>query len=228
MLAVYFGTDTNAVRHAAHAAAAQTGVTPQMLTSEEYEPGQLADQVGGNSLFGETRTVVIDTPADVMADELPPLLEAMAASADTFIIIEGPLRAAQKKQYAKHTEEIHEYKAAAAERFNTFSLADALAKKQKKQLWLGLQQASAAGISPEELIGILWWQLKSIRLAAVTDSAAAAGMKDFPYRKAKSALARFPLAEAEQRSRELLSLYHQGHAGEVDLPVALEHWVLTL
>lgn len=228
MLAVYFGTDTNAVRQAALTAATAADPTPQMLTAEEYQSGQLADQVGGSSLFGEQRVVVIDTPAEEMAEELPPLLETMASSADTFIVITGPLLAAQKKQYAKHTDQLHEFTAAKAERINVFAINDVLVKKDKRQLWLQLTTQLRAGIPPEEIIGVMWWQLKSIRLAAITNSAAAAGMKDFPYRKAKSALASFPLAEAEQRSRELLTLYHQGHGGEVDLATALEHWVLTL
>ncbi|MAZ30056.1 hypothetical protein CL655_02110 [bacterium] len=229
MLQVFFGNDTHEVRQAAWAAAQAASIeAPMVVASDGYEPGQLAELVSSGSLFREQRTVIIDTPTDVLADELPPLLDAMAASSDTYIIIEGALLAAAKKQYAKHTKELSEFKAAAAERFNTFALADALAKRNKKQLWLLLQQATQAGIPPEEVAGVLWWQLKSIRLAALTNSAKEADMKDFPYRKAKQALGTLPLPEAERLSHELLTIYHQGHAGEVELATALEQWVLTL
>jgi hypothetical protein len=138
------------------------------------------------------------------------------------------LLAAAKKVYAKHTNELHEFAAVKAERFNTFALADALAARNKKRLWLLLHNAYESGITPEEIIGVLWWQLKSLRLAAVTKVAAEAGMKDFPYNKAKRGLSSLPLADAERLSHELLTLYHAGHAGEVDLKLALEQWVLTL
>jgi DNA polymerase III delta subunit len=226
MLIVHYGTDTAAVREAAFAAVGDT--TPDIVTGEEYVSGQLADLVGGTSLFGEARVNVIDTPTEEMREELVSLLPAMADSDDRFIVIEGPLLAPEKKRYAKHTDDFVEHTAIKAERFNTFALADALAQRKKKQLWLLLQQAHAAGITAEEIIGVLWWQLKSIRLAAVTQSAAEAGMKDFPYQKAKRALATIPLAEAERLSHELLAIYHQGHSGEVDLMLALEQWVLTL
>lgn len=229
MLQVYFGTDTDAVRQAAWAAArAASTEAPDVLSSDGYEAGQLGALVGGASLFGATRVIIIDTPTEQLATDLPPLLDAMAAGVDTYIIIEGPLLAAAKKGYAKHTSELHESKAVAAERFNTFALADALASRNKKQLWLLLQQATAAGIAAEEIIGVLWWQLKSLRLAALTSSATEAGMKDFPYNKAKRALATLPPVAAERLSHELLTIYHAGHAGKTDLSLALEQWVLTL
>lgn len=230
MLKVFYGTDVHRVRSAAFACVAQ--VAPEqpaeVIDTETYQPGQLADAVGGASLFGETRVTVIDTPADALAEELITSLPALAESADTFVVIEGSLLAAAKKRYQKYAAECTEFAAEKTERFNTFALADALARKDKKTLWLGYQQATLAGISPEEIAGILWWQLKSVRLAAVTSGAAEAGMKDFPYNKAKRALAVIPLAEATRLSHELLTLYHQGHQGEVDLPLALEQWILTL
>lgn len=229
MLYVFFGSDTNAVRTAAWAAAKDTGVkAPHVLSSEAYEPGQLSELVGSGSLFGEAQTIVIDTPVEQLAEDVPPLLDAMAASVDTYIIIEGPLLAAAKKMYAKHTAELHEHTATKAQCFNTFALADALATRNKKQLWVLLQEASSSGIAAEEIIGVLWWQLKSLRLAAITKSAADAGMKDFPYNKAKRALGALPLAEVERLSHELLQVYHAGHAGDVDITLALEQWVLQV
>jgi DNA polymerase III delta subunit len=228
MLKVFFGTDTDAVRKAAWAAARDGAPdAPHVLTSESYEPGQLSELVGAGSLFGEARVVVIDTPTEQLAEDVSLLLDAMAASVDRFIIIEGPLLAATKKVYAKHTDELHECKAGTIERFNTFALADALASRNKKQLWLLLHDATRAGIAPEEITGVLWWQLKGLRLAALTSNAAEAGMKDFPYNKAKRALATLSLSDVEQLSHELLTLYHQGHGGETDFSLALEHWVLS-
>jgi DNA polymerase III delta subunit len=217
------------VRQAAFTKAGEfSSEPPQIIASENYESGQLADMVGGVSLFGGSQVTVIDTPAEELAEELEGLLPALAESSDTFVVIEGALLAPAKKRYQKHTDELYGFIAEKTERFNTFSLVDPLAQKDKKGLWLRYQQALAAGISPEEIIGVLWWQLKAIRLAGLTNSACEAGMKDFPYRKAKQALQTVPLEKAEELSRSLLRIYHQGHGGEVDLPTALEQWILKL
>ena len=88
--------------------------------------------------------------------------------------------------------------------------------------------ARQAGVSAEEVIGILWWQLKTLRLAAVTKSAPEAGMKDFPYNKAKRALGNFSDGELETLSHSVLRVYHDGHAGKTDIDFALEQFVLSL
>ena len=82
--------------------------------------------------------------------------------------------APEKKKFTKHAENIEEVKKTAAERFNVFGMAESLSKKDKRMLWVQLQEAYRAGLSAEEIIGTLWWQLKSLRLAKVTPSAASA------------------------------------------------------
>jgi hypothetical protein len=91
-----------------------------------------------------------------------------------------------------------------------------------------LQEALREGAQAEEIIGILWWQLKMLRLAAKTKTAAEAGVKDFPYNKAKRALAGFKSGEVDTLARSLLALYHDGHAGKRYINVALEEWVLRM
>ncbi len=233
MLEVFFGNDTSAVRQAVQTRAAslrQAGVELTTLDKDTYTPGSLRDAVGSTSLFGGELGFVLDSPAEDEAfmAEAQEQVEAMASSPNVFVVLEGPLLAAKKKVYTQHAAIMEEYKAQATERFNTFALADALAGKQKKQLWLLLQEARQAGQSAEAIIGVLWWQLKSLRLAELTDNAAAAGVKDFPYNKAKRALPNFQAGELTQLSHTLLELYHAGHAGRRDIDDALEQWVLTL
>ncbi len=91
-----------------------------------------------------------------------------------------------------------------------------------------LAEARLAGVRSEELVGILWWQLKTMRLAAVTRSAIDAGMKDFLYNKAKRALGLFKEGEVNELSRSLLELYHLSHQGKRDMDLALEEWVLKM
>ena len=101
-------------------------------------------------------------------------------------------------------------------------------KRIKKNLWMLLQEARLAGLRPEEIAGMLWWQLKAMRIAAVSSSAVEAGMKEYPFKKASGALRNFSEGEIELLSKGLLSLYHEGHQGLRDMELALEEWVLTV
>lgn len=233
MLFVFFGNDTIGVRQTSHQFVDEkneNGFRTETIDSDSYAPGILRDAAGGASLFGGETLYVIDTPSadPVFYEDVTEHLDMLEDSSNIFIVIEGALLAPEKKKFAKYAETIEEVKGEKAERFNTFALADALLKKDKKTLWLLLNNAIREKISPEEIIGVLWWQLKTLRLAALTKSASEAGMKDFPYNKAKRALVQFSLTDAEKHSRELLTIYHEGHAGKVDLDLALEAWALRL
>jgi len=63
-------------------------------------------------------------------------------------------------------------------------------------------------------------------LATKTKSAEEAGMKSYPYGKAKAAAGRLGPAAAENLSRELVSLYHRSRAGEGPLEDLLEVFLL--
>lgn len=232
MLKLYFGTDRQGVRDAASAFSDANLAPDGTLTTidtQNYNPGVIADALGASSLFGGEEWFLIDTPAaDAdLAEEVKTNLAEMAASANTFLILEEALLAPAKKTYAKHADSSEEFTAAKNERFNTFAMADALAQKDRRQLWVLLQGAKQQGLAAEEIIGMLWWQLKALRLADVTTNAAEAGMKDFPYNKAKRSLAKFAPGEVTKVSQSLLNLYHDGHAGLRDIDLALEQWVLS-
>jgi len=230
MLEVYFGSDRRAVADAAIAAAKKISKDPTTIDDRSYVPGQFLEFTSTSSLFGEVGAYIIETPSS-HADfnkECIDMLADMAESTNHFFVIEGTLLAGPKKKYAKHASKTEEFTADKPERFNTFGMADALARRDKKSLWVMVQEAQLVGIKEEEIIGILWWQLKALRLATITNSAAEAGMKDYPYRKAKQSLSKFSPADITDLSHSLLLLYHQGHKGVRDIKLALEKWVLTL
>lgn len=233
MYTVFYGTDRNAVRDGATKyieANMPANATLTTIDAAEYQEGQVADALGASSLFGGSEWFVLDTPSgnEDMAAATQAALSELAESANTFIILEGPLLAAAKKKYEKHAAQCEEFAAEKAERFNSFALAEALAGKDKRRLWVLLQEAKLGGQREEEIIGMLWWQLKALRLAQNTNSAAEAGMKDFPYNKAKRALSKFAPGEVERLAQSLLALYHDGHAGVREMDIALERWMLKI
>ncbi len=232
MVHVFFGSDRTAVRNAADTLLATYRGTHTINTIDmyHYEPGQLVNATEGMSLFGEQFVYVIDTPSqdEAVRTELMDNLTSLAEAPHHYVILEHSLLAPIKKQFAKVATTLEEFSAASKERFNTFALTDALVARDRRRLWLLFSEAKEVGIADEEIIGVLWWQLKAIRIAALTSSAEEAGMKSFPYSKAKQALRQFPLAQVEDTARRLLALYHDGHAGKRDLNLALEQFVLTV
>jgi DNA polymerase III delta subunit len=234
MLHVFFGNDTETVRRSAYAKIEElrkhsASLAVSQLEATAYVTGQLLALSATVSLFGGEEAYIIDTPEEnlVYKEELLRDATALARSPVHFIVITGPLLAPEKKALLKADSQ-NEYKREALVRFNSFSLAEALSRKDKRSLWLLLQEAAAARLPAEEIIGMLWWQLKTLRLAERTTSAAEAGIKEFPYNKAKRALANFKPGEVEMLSRSLLRLYHDGHAGKRDINLALEEWVLRM
>ena len=233
MLYVFFGTDTIAVRKKAHdftAGHEANGVRLETITPENYTEGMLTDSAGAASLFGGEQIVVIDTPSGKkeVFDDVLAHVSLLGESPNTFVIIEEKLLAAPKKKFQKAAAECIECIAPKSESFNTFAIAAAYLRRDKKSLWILLTKAWRAGASNEEIIGILFWQLKMLRLAAQTSSPEEAGQKPFSYNKAKGALGKFKEGELEKHAEQLLALYHDGHMGKVDISVGLEKWCLSL
>jgi len=234
MLFVYFGGDEISVRQAGLkqvSALVASGAVKEELSSDNFEKGKLVAAVSASDLFGSRLVYVLDSPSlnNDFLEEVENNLADLGTSPNQFIWLEKSILAPLKKKLEKAGAEIKEFKKPATEaRFNTFALADALAKKDKKNLWLLYSDAKKQGIAAEEIIGVLWWQLKSLQLAALTANASAAGMKDFPYRKAKDALRNFREGEVVGLSGSLLAVYHDGHFGRRDIDLALEEWVLSI
>jgi len=232
MLHVFFGSDRTAVRDAAQTMLDTYRDTHTINTIDayNYELGQLLNVAEGVSLFAEQFVYVLDTPSqhDEFQAELTDNLAILANAAHHYVVMEHSLLAPAKKQFAKVATSIEEFSATTKERFNTFALTDALVARDRRRLWLLFSEAKQVGIADEEIIGVLWWQLKAMRIAALTASADEAGMKSFPYSKAKQALRQFPFEQVESTARTLLAIYHDGHAGKRDLSVALEQFVLTV
>ncbi len=233
MLHLFFGNDVVAVRKKALAfivSLEEKGYSLERIEAESYQSGQCANIAGSLSLFGGKTVYLLDTPSaePVFAEEIEKALPLFKESDDVYVVLEGSLLAPAKKMYAKYAEKVEEMTGEKAERFNAFSLADALSQKDKKTLWLLLQEARREGLSSEEIIGTLWWQLKTLRLSACTSGATEAGMKDFPYNKAKRSLKNFKEGELQKLSADLLRVYHDGHGGKRDIELALEKWTLTI
>ncbi len=230
MVHLIFGSDISAVRKAALQYLNKVGAhAPERIDENSYLPGLVSEAAGAHSLFGERLSYVFEYPSsnDEYFNEVTQTSLAFKDSANIYLIIEGPLLAAQKKAYGV-IDSVEEFTSAKEPEFNAFALAEAVALRDKKAAWVLLAAARQHGLSAEEIIGTLWWQLKTLLLASKTSSAAEAGLKDFPYQKATRALKHHTDESLQKTSQSLLAVYHDGHRGKVAIDEALELWILSL
>ena len=236
MLYVFTGGDGIAVRSRVRAfldSFEEQSVQIERIDAQGCTLDFLRERVQSQSLFlqaGTPEVVVLDSPGErtEALEAVCVLASALADSSHIFVLIEGVLAAAAAKELKLHATEYHEIRGETVERFNVFALADAFSRRDKKSLWVLLLRAQQAGLSSEEIIGTLFWQIKTMRLALRTKSADEAGLKPFVYSKAKRAMEKFKDGELDEHSRALVCLYHDAHLGTVDIDLALERWVLGI
>lgn len=199
------------------------------IDGNEYESGRLSDALGANSLFGGVQWFVIDTPSanDGLKNEVSESLGELAESENVFLILEGQMLAPERKKYEKRAERVTVVEAKKQARFDMFTVTEALASRDRRRLWILVQEARLEGARDEEIIGLLWWQLKTLRLAALAQRPEEVGMKSYPFEKAKRALMQFPNEQVIERSQSLLELIHQARAGQRDIDIAFEEWILS-
>ena len=233
MLYVYFGNSALTVRRKAIDFLESIRGDGREIVHIDHRAevrNMITDSAGGVSLFGTKQIIVLDMLSEDSDsfESMFECLQMMQDSSNDFLIIEGALTAPYKKMCLQCKASVEEVVGETVEKFNTFALTDAFMRKDRKTLWLLLMEAWKAGVTNEAIIGVLLWQVKILRLVQKTKSAEEAEQKAFVYGKAKKALGNFREGELENISRTLLTIYHDGHQGNVDIPLALEEWVLTL
>ena len=209
------------------------------MDAEHWNPAELEEYCGGQGLFENKFIIILDHlfDDDEIAPVLLPQIEVIAESPNIFIILEGKLDKDTLKKVEKLSEKAQEFeetvaqKAATAkskERFNVFSLAEALGRRDRKNLWILYRRALLEDISPEEIHGTLFWQAKSIALARGAKSAKESGMKDFTFSKAKGYTNNFLEEETKELLDRLIHISHYSRRGLSDISLSLEELALTV
>lgn len=238
MLYIYYGTDTKTARSAVNALLEtwkqkNEHISVTRITDETFEESEIDALLGSQGLFASRTVAVLDHVLAVAGavDILTERFEKIAADDNVFILLEGKIDARTLKKFEKHAHKVQRFDAqeqASGTAFNTFALSDALGARNKKDLWVMVQRAHQHSVADEEMHGILFWQAKSMLLAASTQSAEEAGMKAFPYKKAKQYAQNYSTEELQRLLTRLVKIYHEARRGRRELGVALEQFALTL
>ena len=180
------------------------------VTEDEVSLPKLQELAGGQGLFESKFIVVLKNvfSRKELAEPLLELLPTLTASQNVFIFVEGALLKPMLVAFEKAGAQIQMFAAAPKERQNFFALADALAARDKKRLWVLYVRALRKGASPEEISGILFWKVKDLF------SSAGRG--------------KFSAEELHFTARNLIKLYHDAHRGLVDFETGLERFILSV
>lgn len=238
MLYLIYGTDIekgreksqglfNALREKRPDASAGT------LTGDSVTPEKIEELTQTQGLFENKQILFMDRTLEnkdvreIMLDKI----DEIAQSPNIFIFFEGKLTKEVLKKLEKHAEKVTEYELETEkpkEVGGFFALADALGARDKKRLWMLYRDAIDKKAVPEEIHGILFWQVKALALAEKTSVAGEAGLNPFVYSKAKRYVSNFKKGEIDRLLSQLVSMYHRAHRGQVDFELELEKLILDL
>lgn len=187
----------------------------------------LREELETPSLFGDSKQVMLlHLLGEDIHDELLAFLASYTGDG-TIILREQNLSTKDTKKLQEigaHIEGV--YVKEVAREFNVWNLTDALLNRDKKTAWLLYREAIEQGSAPEELGGILWWQLKSIML--VIREGNPKGVKPFVINKIKRSLQKYSPAEIESLAQQLLVAVHEPRKGNGSAEMQLEQFLLSL
>lgn len=238
MLYIFHGSDIDKSRDKAHSLlnslrTKKPDAAYIKIEAGEWNAEMVKSHLEGQGLFSNKYIVFLDrvTEKTDARDELLDILPDMKSSANIFIILEAEVKAEFKKSFDKNAEKVVESEVAvksvsSKKPFDVFALSDALGSRDAFKTWALYRQAVDSGIEAENIIGTLFWQVKSIMLAKNTSSAGESGLNPFVYGKAKKYASNFSDGELYKLMTDFIVLYHDGHRGVVDLELSVERLML--
>jgi hypothetical protein len=211
MLYFFYGSNRDKARIAMHKALEKAVKQADVLRiTDAHSLADLQTALSGPGMFSQARVVVFDSiiggENEEMRAALLNSLEALRDSDEQSFMLEGTLDAATRKQIEKYAEKSEKFDAPKKEKDNTiFALANALQKKDKKALWVGLMREFGKGAAPEAVHGLLFWGAKRMFLNARGSER----------------------VHAEKLIAKLAELPHEARRRGEDLEYALERFVLS-
>lgn len=231
MLQLIYGTDSekvfNRLKEITHT------TSHQIFDSESFDQEIITQSLSSGGLFDETKFFVF---RNLVGDEMyknfiTDHIESFKDAKHTFIFVEGKLLKKDLKIFEKYHIEKEEHNLAKqkekkSDTFNIFTLSDAFGARDKKKLWILFREALNCNISPEEIHGILWWQIKNMML--VQAESENPGLHPFVYGKVQKALQQYTEQELKDFSQKHIIGFHETRRGNGVLEHELEKFILEL
>lgn len=202
------------------------------LKEDNWNEGSFQELLNAQGLFDQKYIAVLDGLLEYKESSELVLehIQTMQESTHVFLMIENNPAKKVVDVVEKHAEKTQEFARPEKKKefFNTFALGDALGSKDKKSLWVGYLEALRAGVSAEEICGVLFWQVKNIILAMHTKSASESKLSPFVDSKARKFAKNFTKGELKNISSALVDATEKVRNGEGEMEVLLERVVLRV
>lgn len=218
MIYFYYGTDINKARTKAHELVdsllkKKPDASFFKMDSENFNTSQLQEYIGGMGLFSNKYIVFLDRLSEKkdVKDEFLEKIKEISESENIFIVLEGKLDKVSTTKIEKKSEKFVNFvleEVVVKPVYNAFALADAFAKRDKKQVWILYRKSIDAGEAPEALHGMIFWKVKSMLLAGF-----GGGWKQDELLKV---------------AEDLVVLYHDARRGKHELETGLEAYLLGI
>lgn len=233
MLYAIVGTDIKKRDSAVEALLVRLGAKTAAYTfsDSDFNKGEFLNILSSVSLFGEKSTVVLKHVCknETFGESLTELLPLCKDSQTSVIVVEESLLKKKEDMFKKYADELSIQPKLVAPKKpapQVFLFADLFAEKKKKEVWVMYTRMKEDGVTPEEIIGTLFWSVKSMILATSL-SLEKSGLSPFVYQKAKRASAGYREGELKDLSHALVSLLHTSRKEGGDLLAALELFLLN-
>lgn len=206
MIYFVYGNDTTKINN--YIRKICTDNVPTYFPGGTMSENDLVNHAGNANLFGNLEVIITDDfIRDSFNDTSPDFLMILKESNNVFIFREDKILAPMVKKLSKFGE-VKDFSFKTIKtipKFNTFSIADGFARRDKVGTWVLYNEAISSGASPEEISGIIFWKIKTM---------VQNGSRIFTENELKS------------MSFQLVSLYHKAHRGELDFVIGLEQFIL--
>lgn len=201
-------------------------------SAEKWSAGQFDSFLTSQGLFDKKLIIVLRnvcTESEEIAEHVGARLSEAGKSENVFIFVERKLSTSLLAQFKKSAEKFYEVKSEIKKEWKgagDFAIAEAFGMRDRARAWSLYQRSLADGTEPEKIHGLIFWQLKTILLAASAKSAAETDLKPFVFSKAKNFARNFSLDELRAMSRKLVGMYHEARQGGTTLESGLERFLL--
>lgn len=208
------------------AIASEYNLTPTHIYDNDIADRDITELVSTQSgLFGDKELYVIHDLARNL--ELKNILSDFGESENIIIFSEETVTKPIIGVFEKNEATIKDFgkEVKVKERsLPVFNLADELGKRDKKNLWL-LFQELVTEVSPEEIHGILFWQIKNMML--VKTSKENPGLAPFVYTKSKTYANNYSEQELKDLSKRFTHIFHSRDSYST-LDIEIEKIILSL
>ena len=204
------------------------------IDSENFSEPLLEEMILSKTLFSGRYIVVADK---LLSDKLSSefvleKLKDISKSENIFIFIDEILGKTVLSRVKRLAEKVQEFvvknKTPSVKDFNIFSITEALGRRDKKSLWVLYQKALRENLSPEEIHGVMLWQINNILMVKGENDTKSLGLNPFVLRKSLGFASKYTREELIKLSRELVELPHDSRRGIKDFDVSLERFILEV